>query len=158
MCLALTFLCNSHILVVDVSYSYLYFHDLYPVVSNIDFMINLLCYYIFCMVRQSDLVYLYMFQYLNVCSSMMSVHPKGGGSAWYTRVSLTSVDMVSGLVKCCWMSPFPTVCRGSMQVVTDLFFVIVIIHVQLGGRRFIKCCDGQTIISAYHLHSSPCVL
>ena len=31
---------------------------------------------------------------------MISVHPKGGGSARDTRVSLASVDMVSGLDKC----------------------------------------------------------
>ena len=80
--------CNARSFVIDLSYNYLYFHDLYPVVSNIDFMINLLCYYIFCMVRQSDLVYLYMFQYLNVCSSMMSVYPEGGGSARDIRVWL----------------------------------------------------------------------
>ena len=49
---------------------------------------------------------------------MMSVHPKGGGSARDARVSLTNVDVMSRLVKCCWMSPFPMVCRGSRQVVT----------------------------------------
>ena len=37
-----------------------------------------------------------LLQYSYVCSSMMSVHPKGGSPAWDTRVSLTSVDMVSG--------------------------------------------------------------
>ena len=42
-----------------------------------------------------------LLQYSYVCSSMMSVHPKGGGSVWDTRVSLTSVDMVSRLAKCC---------------------------------------------------------
>ena len=47
--------------------------------------------------------------------------PEGGGSARDTRVSLTSVDIVSRLAKCCWMSTFPTVCRGSRQVVTALF-------------------------------------
>ena len=52
---------------------------------------------------------------------VMSVHPEGGGSARDTRVSLTSVDMVSILVKCCWMSTIPTVCRGSRQVVIALF-------------------------------------
>ena len=51
---------------------------------------------------------------------MMSVHPDDGGSARDTRVSLTSVDMVSRLDKCCWISTFPTVCRGSRQVVTAL--------------------------------------
>ena len=60
-------------------------------------------------------------QYSYVCSSMMSVHSKSGGAARDTRVSLTSVDMVSRLDKCCRMSTFPTVCRGSRQVVTTLF-------------------------------------
>ena len=32
-----------------------------------------------------------LIQYSYVCSSMMSDHPKGGGSARDTRVSLTSV-------------------------------------------------------------------
>ena len=63
----------------------------------------------------------------------MSVHPKGGCSAQDTRVLLTSVDMVSGLAKCCWMSPFPMVCRGSLQVVIALFSAIVVLHVRFGG-------------------------
>ena len=58
-------------------------------------------------------------QYSYVCSSMMFVHPKGGGSTRDTRVSLTSVDMVSRLAKSCWISTIPTVCRGSRQVVTE---------------------------------------
>ena len=49
-----------------------------------------------------------LFQYSYVCSSVMSVHPEGGGSARDARVSLTNVDVVSILDKCCWMSPFPT--------------------------------------------------
>ena len=94
-------------------YSYLYLHDLCPAVSDIYFMINLLCYYMLCMVRDLVLVNFYMLQYSYDCSSMLSIHPKGGGSVRDTRVSLTSVDMVSRLAKCCWMSTFPTVCRGS---------------------------------------------
>ena len=86
-----------------------------------------------CLVKDLVLVNFYMLQYSNVCSGMMSVHPKGGGSVWDTRVSLTSVDMVSGLVKCCWMSPFPTVCRVILQVLTALFSAIIILHVRLGG-------------------------
>ena len=35
--------------------------------------------------------------------------------------------------KCQQMSAFPTVCRGSLQVVTSLFSAIVILHVRLGG-------------------------
>ena len=36
-----------------------------------------------------------LLQYSYDCSSVMSVHPEGGGSARDTRVSLTSVYMVS---------------------------------------------------------------
>ena len=61
-----------------------------------------------------------LLQYLYACSSVMSVHPEGGGSARDTRVSLTSVDMVFRLAKSCWMSTIPKVCRGSRQVVTAL--------------------------------------
>ena len=63
-----------------------------------------------------------LLQYSYVCSSVMSVHLEGGGSAWdASRVSLTSVDMVSRLAKCCELSTIPTVCRGSRQVVTAMF-------------------------------------
>ena len=41
------------------------------------------------------------FQYSYVCSSVMSVHPEGGSSAWDARVSLANIDMVSRLAKCC---------------------------------------------------------
>ena len=61
-----------------------------------------------------------LLQYSYVCSSMMSVHPEGGGSVRDTRVSLTRVDMVSRLAKYCWMPTFSMVCRGSRQVVTTL--------------------------------------
>ena len=61
-----------------------------------------------------------LLQYLYDYSSVMSVHPEGGGSTRDTRVSLTSVDMVSGLAKCCWMSTISTVCGGSQQVLTAL--------------------------------------
>ena len=106
--------CIVRLCMLDLSYNYLYLHDLCPVMSDIDFIISLLCYYMLCLVRDLVLDNFYMLQYLCVCSSIMSVHLKGGGSARDTRVSLTSVDMVSGLVKSCWMSPFPTVCRGTL--------------------------------------------
>ena len=41
-----------------------------------------------------------LLQYSYDHSNVMFVHPEGGGSAWDTRVSLTSVDMVSRLAKC----------------------------------------------------------
>ena len=79
----------------------MYLYDLCPAASDIDFIISLLCYYMLCLVRDLVLVNFYMLQYSYVCSSMMSVHSKGGGSTQDTRVSLTSVDIVSGLVKYC---------------------------------------------------------
>ena len=99
----LVLFCNVQSCILDLFYSYLYLHDLCLAMSDIDFMISLLCYYMLCLVRDLVLVNFYMLLYSYVCSSMMSVHPKGGGSARDSRVSLTSVDMVSGLVKCCWM-------------------------------------------------------
>ena len=68
-----------------------------------------------------SLLFLELYQLENDCSSVMSVHPEGGSSARDTRVSLTSVDMVSRLARSCWMSTIPTVCRGSWQVVIALF-------------------------------------
>ena len=61
-----------------------------------------------------------LLQYSYDCSSEMSVHPEGGGSARDARVSLTSVDMVSRLANSCWMSTMSMVCRGSRQVVIAL--------------------------------------
>ena len=110
----LVMFCNVRSCILYLSYSYLYLHDSSPAVSGIDFMISLLCYYMLCLFRDLVLVNFYMLHYSYVCSSMMYVHPNGGGSARDTRVSLASVDMVSGLVKCVWMSPFPMVCRGSL--------------------------------------------
>ena len=81
--------CNIQSYVVDLSYSYLYLYDICPVVSDIEFMISLLCYYMLCLVRQLVLDNFYMLQYSYACSSMMSVHLKSGGSARDTRVSLT---------------------------------------------------------------------
>ena len=60
------------------------------------------------MVSISCLELYQLLQYLYVCSSVMSVHPEGGGSVRDTRVSLTSVDMVSRLAKSCWMSTIPS--------------------------------------------------
>ena len=50
----------------------------------------------------------------NVCRS------EGQKSARGTTVSLINANMGSRLVKCCWMSLYPMVCRGRRQVVTAL--------------------------------------
>ena len=52
--------CNVLSCKLDLSYSYLYFHDLCPVVSDIDFMISLFCDYMLCLVRDFILVNFYM--------------------------------------------------------------------------------------------------
>ena len=76
----LVLFCNVRSYVMVLSYSYLYLHYISPVVTDIYFMVSLLCYYILCLVRDLILVNFYMLQYSYVCSSMMSVHLKGGGS------------------------------------------------------------------------------
>ena len=52
--------CNVLSCKLDLSYSYLYFHDLCPVVSDIDSMSSLLYYYMLCKVRDFVLVNFYM--------------------------------------------------------------------------------------------------
>ena len=79
----LVLLCNVRSFVINLSYNYLYLHDLCSAVLDIKFMISLIYYYMFCMVIKLVLVNFYMLQYSYVCSSMMSVHLKGGGSAGY---------------------------------------------------------------------------
>ena len=54
---------NVRSFVIDLSYNYLYLHDLCHAVSDIEFMIILLCYYMLCLVRDLVLVNFYMLQY-----------------------------------------------------------------------------------------------
>ena len=74
----LVLFCNIRSCILDISYSYLYLHGLCPTVSDIDFMISLFCDYMLCLVRDFILVNFYMLQYSYVCSSMISIHLKGG--------------------------------------------------------------------------------
>ena len=121
--------CNIRSFVIELDYGYRYMLKVYSESSDICFMIWLRYHTILALHDRPVLVMvnilaleLYqLLQYSQVCSSMMSVHPEGRGSTRDTRVSLTSVDMVSRLAKCCWMSTFLMVCRGSRQVVTALF-------------------------------------
>ena len=53
------------------------------------------------MVNISCLELYQLLQYSYVCTSVMPIHLEGGGSARDTRVSLTSVDVVSRLAKSC---------------------------------------------------------
>ena len=102
----LVLLYNVRSFVINLSYNYLYLHDLCPAVLDIKFIISLIYYYMFCMVIKLVLVNFYMLQYSYVCHSMMSVNSESVGSARNTIVSLINVDMVSELNKCCWMSSF----------------------------------------------------
>jgi len=111
---------NFQSFVIDLTYCYRYLHELYLELSDIYFMICVLYCPVLEMISMLSLELWYLFQYSYVCYSMMSAHPKGGGSVRNTRVSLVNADVMFGLFKRCWMSLFPTVCRGSRQVVTVL--------------------------------------
>jgi hypothetical protein len=113
--------CNIWLFVVELDYGYRYLLEVCYELSDICFLIWL-CYCsmlalhdrpVLAMVNISCLELYQLLQYSYVGSSVMSVHPEGGGSTRDTRVSLTSVDMVSKLAKSCWMSTIPMVCRGS---------------------------------------------
>ena len=121
--------CNIQSLVIELDYSYLYLFEVCSELLDICFVIWLHYHsmlalhdrHVLAMVNILALELYQLLQYLYVCSSVMSVHPEGGGSARDARVWLTNVDVVFRLDKCCWMSLFPMVCRGSRQVMTALF-------------------------------------
>src|SRR6185436_15099574 len=125
---SLALCCNIRLFVKELDYGYRYLLEVCSELSDICLLIwlrycSMLALHdrpVLAMVNISFLELYQLLQYSYVCSSVMSVHPEGGGSARDTRVSLTSVDMVSRLAKSCWMSTIPTVCRDSRQVVTAL--------------------------------------
>src|SRR6185436_2308943 len=120
--------CNIQLFIIELDYGYRYLLEVYSELSSISFLSwlryhSMLALYDRPVLEMVSLLFLELYQLLQYsydCSSVMSVHSEGGGSARDTRVSLTSVDMVSRLPNCCWMSTIPTVCRGSRQVVTAL--------------------------------------
>ena len=121
--------CNIQSFVIELDYGYRYLLEVCSELSDICFLIWLRYYsmlalhnrFVLAMVNISALELYQLLQYSYVGSSVLSVHQEGGGSARDARVSLTSVDKVYRLARCCWMSTIPTVCRGSQQVVTALF-------------------------------------
>ena len=118
--------CNIRLFILELDYGYRYLLEVCSELSDICFLIWLRYHSMFtlhdrpvlAMVNISALELYQLLKYSYICSIVMSVHPEGGVSVRDTRVSLTSVDMVSRLAKSCWMSTIPTVCRGSQQVVT----------------------------------------
>ena len=116
--------CNIRLYVIELDYGYRYLLEVCSELSDICFLIWLryhsmlalcnrpvlaLCNHpVLAMVNILALELYQLLQYSYVCSSVMSVHPKGGDSMRDARVSLTNVDVVSRLAKSCWMSPFPT--------------------------------------------------
>ena len=101
--------CNIRSYVIELDYGYRYLLEVCFESSDIYFLIwlryhTMLALYdrpVLAMVNILALELYQLLQYLYVFSSVMFVHPEGGGSAWDTRVSLTSVDMVSKLAKYC---------------------------------------------------------
>ena len=102
---SLVLLCNSRSFVIDLDYGYRYLLEVYSELLELYFVIWLrhhsmlaLCDRpVLAMVNILALELWQLLQYSYVCSSVMSIHPEGGGSARDTRVSLTSIDMVSRL-------------------------------------------------------------
>jgi len=58
--------CNIRSCILDLSYRYLYLHDLCHAVSDIDFMFSLFYYYMLCLVKDLVLVNFYMLQYFMI--------------------------------------------------------------------------------------------
>ena len=95
--------CNIWSFVIELDYGYRYLLEVCSELSDVYFLIWLRYYSmlalhdrpVLVMVNISALELYQLLQYSYDCSSVMSVHPEGGGSARDTRVSLTSVDMVS---------------------------------------------------------------
>ena len=87
---------NSRSFVIELDYGYRYLLEVYSELSDICFMIwlryhSMLALHdrpVLVMVNILALELYQLLQYSYVCSSMMSVHPKGGVSARDTRVSL----------------------------------------------------------------------
>ena len=108
--------CNIRLFVIELDYGYRYLLEVCSELSDICFLIwlryhSMLVLYDRPVLEMVSLLFLELYQLLQYsydCSSVMSVHPEGGGSARDARVSLTNVDVVSRLHKYCWMSPFPT--------------------------------------------------
>jgi hypothetical protein len=92
---------------MELSSRFIYLHTLYTAVSDMCAMISLYLYLMPCMTTRVNLVPWQWFRYSYVCSSVMSVHPEGGGSARDGRVSLISIDVVSGLVSVAGCGPIP---------------------------------------------------
>ena len=101
--------CNIRSFVIELDYGYRHLLEVCSELSDTFFLIwlhyhTMLALHdrpVLAMVNILALELYQLLQYSYVCSSMMSVHPEGGGSVRDTRVSLTSVDMVSRLAKCC---------------------------------------------------------
>ena len=89
--------------VIELDYSYRYLLEICSELSDICFLIwlrycSMLALHdrpVLEMVNISFLELYQLLQYSYVCSIVMPVHPEGGGSTRDTRVSLTSVDMLS---------------------------------------------------------------
>ena len=101
--------CNIRLFVIELDYDYRYLLEVCSELSDICFLIWLRYCSMFAlhdrpvlaMVNISCLELCQLLQYSYVRSSVMSVHPEGGGSVRDARVSLTNIDVVSRLDKCC---------------------------------------------------------
>ena len=97
--------CSIRLFVIELDYGYRYLLEVYSELTSICFLswlryYSMLALYDRPVLEMVSLLFLELYQLLQYsydCSSVMSVHPEGGGFARDTKVSLTSVDMVSRL-------------------------------------------------------------
>ena len=103
--------CNSRSFVIELDYGYRYLLEVCSEYLDICFVIwlryhSMLVLHdrpVLTMVNILTLELWQLFLYSYVCSSVISVHPEGVGSARDARVLLTNVDVMFRLAKCSWM-------------------------------------------------------
>ena len=93
---SLTLSCNIRLFVIELDYGYRYLLKVYSELSSICFLSwlryhSMLSLYDRSVLEMVSILILELYQLLQYsydCSSVMSVHPEGGGSAQHTRASL----------------------------------------------------------------------
>src|SRR6185312_960215 len=108
MCLSLALSCNIRSFVIELDYGYRSLLEVYSELSSICFL-SWLHYYSMISLHNCPVLEIVsllflelyqLFQYSYDCSSVVSVHPEGGGSARDTRVSVGTPGLGYPLLLC----------------------------------------------------------
>jgi len=115
--------CNIRLFVIELDYGYRYLLEVCSELSDICFLIwvrycLMLALHdrpVLAMINISTLELYQLLQYSYVCSSVMSVHPEGGGSARDIRISAW------------WMAPAPGTRRGAFTPEEKYLFPVPVV-------------------------------